>query len=213
MKFSIIFPVYNVEMYIRQCLESVYLQKYADYECLIINEDSTDSSEIIAQQFCKENSNFHYYKKENGGDVDARNFGLKLAIGEYIIFIDSDYLISKRYLLSIDYLLNHHCDADLVHINYKRFNDRETIVEGDSIDCMIAGKIAIQIYNEEIGRLYFVRDFKRLGCCFTVSDIKNIVSIINSNKLYKSFQIQYSCIDIAECFLNLLEKTDIGNKN
>lgn len=134
MKFSIIVPIYNVEKYLLQCLESIRSQIYENYECILVNDGSTDSSGLIALNFCKENDVFSYYEKENGGLSDARNFGLRFAKGEYIVFVDSDDLISKRHLSTISNLLKNKADTDIVHIDYVRFNDGDAIEDEQLFD-------------------------------------------------------------------------------
>ena len=90
MKFSIIIPVYNVEKYIYRCLDSIKKQTYKNFEVIVVDDGSPDSSDKIISKFVKKDQRFRYYKKENGGLSDARNFGLNYVTGDYIIFTDSD---------------------------------------------------------------------------------------------------------------------------
>ena len=89
---SVIIPVYNTQAYIVECLESVKNQTYKDYEVIIVNDGSTDNSEILIRNFISNNNLDNYYLlcKNNEGLCSARNDGLKHAAGEWIIFIDSD---------------------------------------------------------------------------------------------------------------------------
>ena len=87
---SIIIPVYNVEKYIRYCLESVINQTYKNLEIIIVDDGSKDSSGQIADEYALKDSRIKVIHKENGGLSDARNFGIKKAQGDYLIFIDSD---------------------------------------------------------------------------------------------------------------------------
>ena len=89
-KVSIIVPVYNVEKYIKKCLDSLVHQTLSDIEIIVVNDGSPDNSELIINQYLKKYSNIKYFKKENGGQGSARNFGLSKAIGKYIMFVDSD---------------------------------------------------------------------------------------------------------------------------
>lgn len=89
-KFSIIVPVYNVENYLGRCVESILGQSFSDYELLLINDGSTDQSGLICDQIAESNKNIKVTHKENGGLSEARNAGLGIARGEYIIFVDSD---------------------------------------------------------------------------------------------------------------------------
>lgn len=88
--FSIIVPVYNVSDYIEQCVESVLTQKYSDYELIIVDDGSTDSSGQICDRFSKENKNVKVIHTINQGTSTARNNGIKVAAGEYILFLDGD---------------------------------------------------------------------------------------------------------------------------
>ena len=94
---SIIIPVYNVEKYIYECLDSIIYQKNCinDCEIILVNDGSTDSSGDICKKYAKKYKNIKYLSKKNGGLSDARNFGIENASGNYIWFIDSDDYIQK----------------------------------------------------------------------------------------------------------------------
>lgn len=96
MKLSIIIPVYNVEPYIKRCLESVVNQDFKDFEIIIVNDGSKDGSDKIIKEFLKD-KRIKYFKKENGGLSSARNYGLKHATGEYVAFLDSDDYVDLDY--------------------------------------------------------------------------------------------------------------------
>jgi len=90
-KVSIIVPVYNVEKYLEKCLNSLVNQTLKEIEIIIVNDGSTDSSELIIKKFIeKYPEKIKYYVKENGGLSDARNYGLQYVTGEYVAFLDSD---------------------------------------------------------------------------------------------------------------------------
>ena len=95
---SLIIRVYNVEKYLKRCLDSVEKQTYKNIEVLIINDGSIDKTETIILDYVKKNSNFRYYKKANGGVSSARNLGLANAKGEYISFIDGDDTIEPTFV-------------------------------------------------------------------------------------------------------------------
>ena len=92
---SIIVPVYNVEKYLEKCLNSLVNQTLKDIEIIIVNDGSSDSSEIIVKEYKKKYKNIIYVTKENGGLSSARNFGMVYATGEYIAFLDSDDYTDK----------------------------------------------------------------------------------------------------------------------
>ncbi len=94
-KISVIIPVYNVEKYLAQCLDSVVNQTFKDIEIICVNDGSTDGSEQILNEFANNDTRIHVITQENSGPGTARNKGLLNATGEYIYFIDSDdYLCS-----------------------------------------------------------------------------------------------------------------------
>lgn len=94
---SIIIPFYNTEKYLEECLSSVKSQTFSDYECLMIDDGSTDSSREIAEKFL-DDSRFKLLNKEHVGFPQAKNIGLDNAKGDYICFIDSDDFINEHYL-------------------------------------------------------------------------------------------------------------------
>ena len=90
-RFSIIVPVYNVENYLEECINSILKQKYANYEIILVDDGSTDSSPYICDEYQKKYSEFiKVIHKKNGGLSSARNCGIKFALGEYLLFLDSD---------------------------------------------------------------------------------------------------------------------------
>lgn len=87
---SVIIPVYNVEKYLRRCLDSVVRQTYADLEIILINDGSEDGSGLICDEYAKKDARIKVLHKQNAGVSAARNDGLDMATGEYVMFIDSD---------------------------------------------------------------------------------------------------------------------------
>lgn len=87
---SIIVPVYNVENYLRQCIESILKQTFTDFELILVNDGSPDSSPVICDEYAKKDSRIKVLHKENGGLISARKAGLEVANGQYIGFVDSD---------------------------------------------------------------------------------------------------------------------------
>ena len=79
---SIIVPVYNVDAYIRDCLNSIARQTYKNIEVIMVDDGSTDISGVIAQEYAKNYDNFFYYLKENGGLGNARNYGIQFVHGD-----------------------------------------------------------------------------------------------------------------------------------
>ncbi len=95
---SLIIPVYNVEKYLRRCLDSVVNQTYKDFECILIDDGSTDMSGQICDEYADKDNRFIVIHQENGGVSSARNAGLDIAKGRYIAFCDSDDELLFNYL-------------------------------------------------------------------------------------------------------------------
>lgn len=89
-KISVVIPIYNVEKYLPQCIDSVLAQDFQDYEVILVNDGSTDGSLAIAQQYEADHAHIRLISQENKGLGGARNTGIKHAQGEYILFMDSD---------------------------------------------------------------------------------------------------------------------------
>jgi len=100
MLFSIIIPVYNVEKYLNQCIDSVLAQDFTDYEVILVDDGSTDTSSAICDDYAKKFTQIKVIHKTNGGLSDARNFGIKEAQGDYLMFLDSDDFWNGRNILT-----------------------------------------------------------------------------------------------------------------
>ncbi len=98
MRLSIIIPVYNVEPYLRECLDSVLQQTFSDWEAVCVDDGSTDGSAGILQEYASRDNRIKVITKPNGGLSSARNTGLNNAIGDYILFLDSDDWIEPNTL-------------------------------------------------------------------------------------------------------------------
>lgn len=88
--FSVIIPIYNVEKYLPQCVDSVLKQDFKNYEIILVDDGSPDNCPHLCDEYAKKYPHIKVIHKENGGLSDARNFGIKAARGEYLIFLDSD---------------------------------------------------------------------------------------------------------------------------
>ena len=93
---SIIVPIYNVEKYLEECLESILNQTYTNIEVILVNDGSTDKSKEICERFCQQDSRFKLVTQANQGVSIARNSGVRESIGEYIMFVDSDDVVKEN---------------------------------------------------------------------------------------------------------------------
>lgn len=113
---SIIIPVYNSEGFLNKCLDSVLSQSFSEWECILVDDGSKDSSGIICDEYASRDSRFHVIHKENGGVSSARNRGIDEATGEWMFFSDSDDALEKD---ALRLLIGHTSDdIDLVMGGY-----------------------------------------------------------------------------------------------
>lgn len=114
---SVIVPVYNAEKYLRQCLDSILAQNFEDYEVILIDDGSTDTSGAICDQYAKEHPVFQCIHKANGGHTSARKCGYEISCGEYVAFVDSDdWIAPGMYRKMCEVIRQTH--ADIIHCGY-----------------------------------------------------------------------------------------------
>ena len=97
-KISVIVPVYNTEKYLDRCIQSILAQTYTNFELLLIDDGSTDSSGVICERYAELDSRVRVFHKENGGASSARNVGLDNARGEFVGFVDADDYVLPEFL-------------------------------------------------------------------------------------------------------------------
>ena len=117
---SVIVPVYNIENYIRECLESILAQSYAHFEAIVIDDGSTDGSSAICNEFAELDNRVTVIRQENRGLVGAWKRGVEIASGEYICFIDGDDFISHDYLQTLIDAMTE--DVDMVCMNCIKYS-------------------------------------------------------------------------------------------
>lgn len=173
-KISIIVPVYNTEKYIERCINSILNQEFKDFQLIIINDGSTDSSEKKILSLTNKLSNVIYKKIKNSGVAHARNYGLKYVEGEYVAFVDSDDFIDKTMLNKL-YKTASKNKCDIVSCGYKK------------------------IYNDGIFKEVHPKDISCYGK--SLVDSKNILLNTNpyiTNKLFKYDMIRDNNISFDE---------------
>ena len=120
---SVVIPAYNAEQFLDETLESVLSQTYENWECIIVNDGSTDNTEEIAKKWCERDTRFRCIYKKNGGLSSARNCGIKESKAEYIAFLDADDLYLPEYLeFCLKTLIEQ--DSDLVAPKMMDFKNR-----------------------------------------------------------------------------------------
>ncbi len=121
---SVIVPVYNVEKYLARCLDSILNQTFTDFEVICVNDGSKDKSLAILQKYAQKDARIIVMDQENQGQSVARNKAMKIAQGEYILFVDSDDAIEKQ-CLEIAYTLITEHHADMVCWNIANSNGQD----------------------------------------------------------------------------------------
>lgn len=123
MTFSIIVPVYNVSKYLRVCLDSIIAQQVTDYELILVDDGSQDNSGQICDEYAKSHSQIKVIHKQNGGLASARNAGLDVASGEWVLFVDSDDAVAVDMLNVLVNSINKH-KSDLYVFNSRRMDEQ-----------------------------------------------------------------------------------------
>jgi glycosyltransferase involved in cell wall biosynthesis len=140
LKLSIIVPIYNVENYVRQCINSILNQTYTNFELILVDDGSTDKSGKICDEYSIKDTRIKVIHKENGGLSSARNSGLDIATGDLIGFIDGDDFIEDD-MYEVMYQLLVEFNADIVECNFKKVMEKSlNPLENDEI---YDGKIEI----------------------------------------------------------------------
>ena len=130
-KISIIIPFYNVENYIEKCIKSVKNQTFTDFECILIDDESTDNSKQIAEKLIENDSRFKIISQLNKGLGGARNTGLDNAKGEWIAFLDSDDWWHFDFLEKMYYYATQN-DVDIINCRYENVNKNSVIMSINS---------------------------------------------------------------------------------
>lgn len=129
-KVSVIIPVYNVEKYLARCLDSVLCQTFRNFEVLLVDDGSTDTSGNICDRYGEIDSRVRVFHKVNGGLSDARNYALGYIKGDYVAFIDSDDYVNEKYLeILVSNAINYKADVSIC--NYRRVGEVDANIHED----------------------------------------------------------------------------------
>lgn len=151
---SIIIPVYNVEMYLEQCINSVIYQTYKNIEVILVDDGSTDDSGTICDHFAEKDNRVTVIHKNNGGPSSARNAGIEICKGEFIYFLDSDdYIAEDTITKYVQYL--EQFGADVMQGSVRYFSDNEadqTAINRDSLQ--------VELFHTEQALKMMMLDYK-----------------------------------------------------
>lgn len=172
-KVSIIVPVYNTEKYLHRCINSILVQSFSNFELLLIDDGSTDSSGDICDKYTQKDFRIRSFHKENGGVSSARNLGIDNARGEWITFIDSDDEVTLKWLEEfcnninssekVLYVQSAHCLSDrtdnLLHKNLCGYVDKDVYLFEDGF-----GYVWNKLFKTEIIIKNHIRFDEKLKC-------------------------------------------------
>lgn len=161
---SVIVPVYNVERYLRRCVDSILHQTYQDIEVLLVDDGSTDASGAICDEYAAQEERVTAVHQKNGGLSAARNAGLERAQGTYLCFVDSDDFLDSRMLETLCRDLQEQ-DADVAVVGFRMFEREEELAPAEltvPVQCM-TGREAIRstLVSDELGDFAWNKLYKR----------------------------------------------------
>ena len=164
---SVIIPVYNDEKRVRRCLDSILVQTFKNFECVIIDDGSIDNSPVICDEFAKNESRFRVLHKKNEGTSKARQLGIIQAKGEFIVFVDSDDWVEPSFLSNI-FLKMEDNKTELLFMDFTEENKNgiENIVfrQPASLDCetiirlVLEGKLYSCLWNIAVKKDFYLNN-------------------------------------------------------
>lgn len=193
-KYSIILPIYKVENYLEECVNSVLTQKIIDYELILVDDGSPDNCPKMCDEFAKKDSRIKVVHKKNGGLSDARNAGIKVAKGKYILFIDPDDYVEKDYLEVIDKNVG---DSDLlVFCYYSLWRNKKKKEFGEN-----------RILNKDEALSYLMADDKFCGYAWNKVFKKDIID--KNNLSFDSGVIMCEDVLFSYEYINRIDRVKI----
>ncbi len=180
-KISVVVPIYNVEQYLRKCLNSILDQTFTDFELILVDDGSTDLSGDIAEEYAEKDDKISVIHKKNGGLSDARNHGIDKATGEYICFIDSDDWIENTYLEELFELAVRN-EADITICAYQKNTGDAVVTQPKEAKFVIENGIdAIDnLYSDKYG--IYVVAWNKLYRRNLFSDLRYPVGMIHEDE-------------------------------
>lgn len=190
MKFSVIVPIYNVDKYLRECVDSILNQSYTNFELILVDDGSPDESPLICDEYAKKDSRIIVLHKINGGLVSARIAGVKIASGEYAVCVDGDDFLHKDCLKNIHGILCNNGDIDLVCFGFNLYREDNVITKP-----IICERYGFYNYNQIKDSIYPMLFYSRSSQRFPHQICGKAIRM----ELYKQFQLRVPCdISMAE---------------
>ena len=167
-KVSVIVPVYNVEPYIKKCVTSLIGQDYTNIEIILVDDGSPDNSGVIIDQLSFKDKRIKVVHKENGGVSSARNAGINIATGEYIMFVDGDDWVTPDYVsYFLNLVISNECSVGMNTNNYyagsmDTADKIYTVSAEKAIEWIYMGKVFVAVWN----KIYSAKLLKETSICF-----------------------------------------------
>lgn len=191
---SVIIPVYKVEKFLSECIESVINQTHKNLEIILVDDGSPDNCGEICDEYAKRDNRVKVIHKENGGLSSARNAGLEVANGEYISFIDSDDYVANNYIEKL-YKLCVENDADIAECDFLKFEKVEEIKKNKIKDEIVESYTSVEMQE----RMYSEYGVRTVIVCNKLYNKKiyNELKFPNG-KLHEDEFITYKALDKAK---------------
>lgn len=159
-KISIVIPCYNQDAFLDKCIASIHSQSFENWECLLVDDGSTDKTAEISKFWEAKDQRFRYFYKENGGVSTARNLGIEKSLGEFIFFVDSDDFLYDNFALQhfADKITE---DVDLISANFCFIHENEKISYPNESEIIQEQEVLIE---EEILKAYLNQRISGIGC-------------------------------------------------
>lgn len=195
-KYTIIVPVYNVGRWVAECLDSVLNQQVADWECICVDDGSTDDSGRVLDEYAARDNRFRVIHKVNGGVSSARNAALDIAKGEWIVYIDGDDLLSPDALNIFEYILTKEPDAEMIHYEVHGFPENKSprIIQHIEDFPITVIQNRGEIFGRVCGICFHVYGYKRVR----VGDVRFSDYKIGEDRLYLAMCLR-RCRRLAFC--------------
>lgn len=166
---SVIVPVYNVERYLSECIDSLIAQCFQDFELLLIDDGSLDNSGLICDKYAEQNKRIRVFHKKNEGVSSARNYGIEHASGKWITFVDADDFVGIDFLKGLYYPIFNGLIVDFVHGGCSNFWNGKSVTVNQSYDYYVGndkGKLFSSFRGLAVSKLFKTEIIRENGLMF-----------------------------------------------
>ncbi len=192
---SVIVPVYNVEEYLRKCLDSIISQTYINLEIILVDDGSPDNCPVICDEYAAKDSRIKVIHKENGGLSDARNAGTKIASGEYITYIDSDDYVDEQFIEFLSNGLNVDTCGKTVDIVVENSYDNSETTEMEN-------KYSVLSPSDALAQMLCEKTFGVSAWAKLYSRRIAVKYPFPKGKIYEDFATTYKMFGDSECIVH-----------